>query len=112
MNSDYEHPANATSALLVCSASFVLLVTLLGFFAPWISPYAVGGLEEKRILEPPSWTHWMGTDNLGRDLLTRVLYGARVSLTVGLGTALIALVLGTAYGLVAGFRGGNWDHFM
>src|SRR5258705_3813973 len=54
----------------------------------------------------------MGTDGLGRDLLTRVLYGARVSITVGFGTALIALIIGTTYGLIAGFKGGNWDHVM
>lgn len=54
----------------------------------------------------------MGTDGLGRDLLTRLLYGARVSITVGIGTATIALVIGTAYGLLSGFRGGNLDHFM
>lgn len=54
----------------------------------------------------------MGTDALGRDLLTRVLYGARVSMTVGIGTAVIALVIGTAYGLMSGFQGGNLDHFM
>jgi oligopeptide transport system permease protein len=54
----------------------------------------------------------MGTDALGRDLLTRTLYGARVSMTVGLGTALIALVIGTAYGLISGFTGGSLDHFM
>jgi len=102
---------NANS-LFIWSASFVLLVTLLGFLAPWVSPYALGGLEEKRLLESPSWSHWMGTDGLGRDLLTRVLYGARVSITVGLGTALIALVIGTIYGLVAGFKAGNWDHLM
>lgn len=100
------------SSLFIWSASFVLLVTVLGFLAPWVSPYALGGLEEKRLLESPSWSHWMGTDGLGRDLLTRVLYGARVSITVGLGTALIALVIGTTYGLVAGFKGGNWDHLM
>jgi oligopeptide transport system permease protein len=98
--------------LFLWSASFVLGVTLLGFLAPWISPYPLGGLEERRMLESPSWSHWMGTDNLGRDLLTRVLYGARVSIAVGLGTAVIALVIGTAYGLVAGFKGGSWDHFM
>ena len=101
-----------TNSLFIWSASFVLLVTLLGFLAPWVTPYALGGLEEKRLLESPSWSHWMGTDGLGRDLLMRVLYGARVSITVGLGTALIALVIGTTYGLVAGFKGGNWDHLM
>jgi ABC-type dipeptide/oligopeptide/nickel transport system permease subunit len=54
----------------------------------------------------------MGTDALGRDLLTRVLYGARVSMAVGIGTALIAFVIGTAYGLVSGFKGGSLDSFM
>jgi len=100
------------SLVLGASASFVAIVLFVAFFAPWISPYGVGGLEERRLLEAPSRAHWMGTDGLGRDLLTRVLYGARVSMTVGLGTALIALAIGTAYGLIAGFKGGNWDHFM
>jgi oligopeptide transport system permease protein len=54
----------------------------------------------------------MGTDGLGRDLLTRVLYGARVSMAVGIGTAMIALVIGTAYGLASGFKGGNFDHLL
>jgi oligopeptide transport system permease protein len=89
-----------------------MVVALAALSAPWISPYSVGGFEETRLLEAPSWSHWMGTDALGRDLFTRVLYGARVSLTVGMGTALIALVIGTAYGLVSGFKGGNLDHFM
>jgi oligopeptide transport system permease protein len=102
----------ARNPWLVTSATVVLAVIALGFLAPWIAPYAAGGLEAKRLLEPPSAAHWMGTDGLGRDLLTRVLYGARVSITVGVGTALIALVIGTGYGLVAGFKGGGWDHFM
>jgi len=99
-------------ALLLSSILFILLVVVAGFAAPWISPYAAGGLQEERILENPSWSHWMGTDSLGRDLLTRVLYGARVSITVGLGTALIALVIGTIYGLISGFRGGGLDSLM
>ena len=93
-------------------AGFLLIVVLAAICAPWFSSYAVGGFEEKRLLESPSSAHWMGTDGLGRDLLTRVLYGARVSITVGLGTALIALIIGTTYGLIAGFKGGNWDHAM
>jgi oligopeptide transport system permease protein len=104
--------APAANPWLVSSAFIVFFVIVLGFLAPWIAPYSVGGMEASRLLEAPSSAHWMGTDGLGRDLLTRVLYGARVSMTVGIGTALIALVLGTSYGLVAGFKGGNWDHFM
>ena len=101
-----------TDAWLVTSAIIVCTVILLGFLAPWIAPYTVGGLETKRLLEPPSAAHWMGTDGLGRDLLTRVLFGARVSMTVGLGTAAIALIIGTTYGLMAGFKGERWDQFM
>ncbi len=100
------------NAWLALSLGFVLIVILSAAMAPWLSPYGSAGLEVKKILEAPSWEHWMGTDGLGRDLLTRVLYGARVSMTVGLGTALIALVIGTAYGLVSGFKGGSTDHLM
>jgi oligopeptide transport system permease protein len=97
---------------LILSLGFVLVVTLSAALAPWISPYKAGGLTEKHLLESPSWAHWMGTDGLGRDLLTRILFGARVSITVGLGTGIIALVIGTAYGLVSGSRGGRLDRFM
>jgi oligopeptide transport system permease protein len=98
--------------LLPISALFLLIVISAAVIGPWLSSYTVSGLEAARLLEPPSATHWMGTDGLGRDLLIRVLYGARVSLTVGLGTAAIALIIGTTYGLIAGFKGGNWDHAM
>jgi oligopeptide transport system permease protein len=100
------------SRLLPISAVFLLIIFSSAVVGPWLSSYTVGGLEAARLLEPPSATHWMGTDGLGRDLLIRVLYGARVSLTVGLGTAALALMIGTTYGLIAGFMGGNWDHVM
>lgn len=103
---------HAFDSMAVCSLLFIAAVVASALLTPWISPYGAGGLEEKRILEEPSRVHWMGTDGLGRDLLTRVLYGARVSMTVGLGTALIALIIGTAYGLFSGFKGGNLDHLM
>ncbi|HUC99749.1 MAG TPA: ABC transporter permease, partial [Candidatus Polarisedimenticolaceae bacterium] len=99
-------------ALTGASAVFIMIVLLSGFAAPWISPYGSGELREDNLLEGPSWTHPMGTDALGRDLLTRVLYGARVSMTVGIGTAVIALIIGTTYGLVSGFKGGSLDDFM
>jgi len=112
MVSELNPPQRSVNHLLPFCTGFLLIIVLAAICAPWFSSYAVGGLEEKRLLEPPSSAHWMGTDGLGRDLLTRVLYGARVSITVGLGTALIALIIGTTYGLIAGFKGGNWDHAM
>ena len=98
--------------LLTASLAFIALVTLAGFLAPLISPYSPGGFEEQRLLEGPSAAHWLGTDELGRDVLTRILYGARVSIAVGLGTALLALIIGTFYGLVSGYAGGGLDSFL
>ncbi len=98
--------------MLLWSFVFIIIVSLGGFFAPLLSPYSPGGLEESHILEGPSWSHWMGTDGLGRDLFTRVLYGARVSIVVGIGTALIALVIGTLYGLISGYAGGALDNLL
>ena len=112
MASELNPLQRSVNHLLPFCAGFFLIIVLAAICAPWFSSYAVGGFEEKRLLESPSSAHWMGTDGLGRDLLTRVLYGARVSITVGLGTALIALIIGTTYGLIAGFKGGNWDHAM
>lgn len=94
------------------SFAFIVLVTFAGFFAPALSPYPPGGFEEQRMLEGPSRDHWLGTDELGRDLFTRILYGARVSIAVGLGTALIALMIGTLYGLVSGYAGGALDNLL
>ncbi len=94
------------------SLMFILAVCLGAFLAPLLSTYGPGGLDEQRILQGPGWSHWMGTDGLGRDLFTRVLYGARVSITVGVGTALIALLIGTAYGMISGYLGGSIDHLL
>src|SRR2546430_11768863 len=82
------------------SLGFVLVVCASALLVPWLSPYMAGGLEEKRILEAPSWLHWMGTAGLGGDLLTRVGYGPPGALTVGLGTALIALIIVPTHGLI------------
>ena len=91
------------------SLGFILLVILFSSLATVLSPYSAGGLDESHILEGPSLSHWMGTDGLGRDLLTRVLYGARVSLTVGVGTTLLSLLIGTAYGLISGYSSPRLD---
>jgi oligopeptide transport system permease protein len=97
---------------LTLNITFLLIVMLGAALAPWLSPYGAGGLQESRLLEGPGWAHWMGTDSLGRDLFTRILYGARVSMCVGLGTGLIALIIGTLYGSFSGFKGGGVDRFL
>jgi peptide/nickel transport system permease protein/oligopeptide transport system permease protein len=90
-----------------------LLSLLLGaaVFGPILSPYGVGELSENRLV-PPNAEHWLGTDLHGRDLLTRLMYGARISLLVGFVGASISLLLGVAYGLVAGYAGGRTDNLM
>ncbi len=95
--------------LALVSLIFLVVVTLLAIFAPYVTRFSY---EEQNIvarLQPPSTTYWMGTDALGRDLYSRIIYGARMSLSVGVLTALFALVLGTIAGAVAGYRGGWVD---
>ncbi len=87
-------------------------VTVLCLLTPWIAPY---GYEEQNLAlgaSSPSLQHWLGTDTLGRDLLTRVLYGGRISLMVGLIATAVALVIGVTYGAIAGYAGGRVDTVM
>jgi peptide/nickel transport system permease protein len=86
-----------------------LVVIALAILAPVISPFDP---TEQNILEklrPPSLEHWLGTDSFGRDTLTRVLYGARISLIIGIVSTFAAMVIGTAIGLLAGWHGGRLD---
>src|SRR6476659_1198287 len=88
---------------------FLGLVTLLALAAPWVTPYTYYDQNLADRLVGPTLSHWMGTDVLGRDLLARVLFGARMSLAVGFVTALCALVIGTGVGALAGYAGGFVD---
>lgn len=94
------------------SAGLIVSMCVLAVFAPWISPYSFDLQDTSQALQTPSFQHWMGTDTLGRDLFSRLLYGARVSLFVGILTTLIALVIGTAYGAASAYAGGRVDSFM
>ncbi|NJL25014.1 MAG: ABC transporter permease [Calothrix sp. SM1_5_4] len=91
------------------SAALILFVCGLGLLAPWISPYPFDEQFLDQVLMPPSTRHWLGTDSLGRDMLSRLIYGARISMAVGVITAVISLVIGTIYGALAGWFGGNVD---
>jgi ABC-type dipeptide/oligopeptide/nickel transport system permease subunit len=88
---------------------FFLAITLVG---PYLSPYPYDLQDPSSLLSPPTPSHPMGTDRLGRDLLSRLVYGTRVSMAVGLLTALSALFLGTIYGAVSGYVGGRTDNLM
>jgi oligopeptide transport system permease protein len=93
------------------SVALVVLVTLAAL-APWLAPYAYEETDLELGATPPSSEHWLGTDVLGRDLLTRALYGGRVSLMVGICATLVSLLIGVPYGAVSGYAGGRTDGFM
>ncbi len=95
--------------LLFVGSMIVALVVILAMFAPFIAPYDPATIDVKSILLPPSWQHWCGTDTLGRDIFSRMLFGARVSLAVGFVAVGIALLIGIMLGSVAGFLGGRTD---
>ncbi|MEL7233575.1 MAG: ABC transporter permease, partial [Chloroflexota bacterium] len=95
-------------ARAVVGISVLLVITVGTLLAPYIAPHDPQSMAFD-ILQPPSATHWMGTDDLGRDLFTRVLYGARISLFVGVVTVAISLVVGVGMGLLAGYYGGWID---
>lgn len=86
-------------------AVVIVAYFLVALAAPLVAPYGPYSMQVDHVLSPPSMHHWFGTDSLGRDVLSRVLYGARISLGVSLVSVAIALVLGTAIGLSAGYFG-------
>ena len=90
-------------------AAIVLLMLVSAALADWITPYGFAQTSLRERFIPMSATHWLGTDQLGRDLLTRLLYGARVSLYVGFGAVTIGCILATAVGIVSAYFGGRLD---
>ncbi|MDX8396706.1 MAG: ABC transporter permease [Mariprofundaceae bacterium] len=95
--------------LMLLGGSIVLIMTLLALFAPWLAPYDPTEINVRSILMPPSLQHWCGTDTLGRDVFSRMLYGARISLAVGFVAVGLALVIGIILGAWAGYMGGRVD---
>lgn len=93
---------------ILITLALIVLASVLG---PWVSPYSLSEVSSARLL-PPSQSHWLGTDLHGRDLLTRLLYGGRISLLVGLVGATVSLLVGVTYGLVSGYLGGRTDNAM
>ena len=91
--------------------SVLTIFLIMGVLAPLISPYNPNAMDYE-MMEPPSWTHPLGTDDLGRDLLTRIIYGTRVSLFIGITTVAVSLIAGVILGLVAGYFGGWLDNII
>jgi len=87
----------------------VLVLLLLALFAPWIAPYSYDETIPGARMKAPGAQFWMGTDNLGRDVFSRVVYGAGVSVTVGFGAVLLANVFATLIGITSGYFGGAYD---
>jgi len=102
-------PRLKRNRLAIVGMVVVLVLFGISFLAPWLTPYHPATINAWEVLQPPSWQHWFGTDELGRDVLSRVLFGARISLKVGFVAVGIAVVLGTALGLAAGYYGGWLD---
>lgn len=96
----------------MAGAAVVLFLFVVSVCAAFITPYDPDSLDLYQVLMPPSADHWFGTDDLGRDVLTRMIYGAQISLKVGFVSVGIAVFIGTLVGLIAGFYGGWVDNLL
>lgn len=92
--------------LAVAGGILVFALFLVALFAPFLAPYSTQGIDREHILESPSLKHLMGTDDLGRDVLSRMIYGSRISLTVGFVAVGVASFIGIILGALAGYHGG------
>lgn len=90
----------------------IVMILILAVFGPMLSPYEYDAMDFMIINEPPNLSHWFGTDIFGRDLFVRVMYGARISLSVGFMASIISLFIGVIYGGISGFAGGRTDNIM
>ncbi|HOG07099.1 MAG: ABC transporter permease [Syntrophales bacterium] len=95
--------------MAVAGSVVVLALFVVSLFAPWLAPYDPSAIDLDRVLMPPSGDHWLGTDPLGRDVLSRMIWGARISLKVGFIATGIAILIGAVLGAMAGYYGGWTD---
>ncbi|HJW49950.1 MAG TPA: ABC transporter permease [Candidatus Limnocylindria bacterium] len=97
---------------MIIGGAVVLAWLIIAIFAPFLAPYDPIKVNVTDSLIPPGGAHWLGTDDLGRDVLSRVMWGSRVSLSVGVISVSIGLLVGTSLGLAAGYLGGKFDLFI
>jgi len=98
--------------LSVFGGATLLVLAVIAVCAPWLAPYDPLAINLTEALLPPSSVHWLGTDQLGRDVFSRLLYGTRISLLIGFLAVGVAVSVGTAMGAIAGFFGGRVDAFL
>jgi ABC-type dipeptide/oligopeptide/nickel transport system permease subunit len=98
--------------LLIAGATLLALFIALALFGPAIAPYNPDAQDLLVLLDPPSAAHWFGTDEVGRDILSRVIVGTRITMTITLAAVFIAGAVGVAVGLIAGVAGGVLDHLI
>jgi peptide/nickel transport system permease protein len=94
---------------LKVGSAIMVAITLIAIFAPWIAPYDPFAQDFEAVLVPPELYHLFGTDNLGRDIFSRVIYGARVDLTIGVITTYVPMTYGVVLGAFCGYIGGKFD---
>lgn len=99
-------PLGAFSMVVILALFFASL------FAPWIAPYDPEAIDFTAILSPPNFTHWFGTDTYGRDILTRIIYGARTALIISFSAAFVGSTLGAALGATSAYFGGRIDQMI
>ena len=102
----FSHP------LMILCATVLATIIVTSLAAPWIAPYSYDAIDLKLGAVAPSAAHWFGTDALGRDLLSRCLYGGQISIAVGIVGTLVSLLVGVLYGAIAGYRGGRVDELL
>lgn len=102
-------PKALRNTSLVVGAAITLTIVLLAIFAPAIATHGVEQMDMRNRFAGPSFQHWLGTDNFGRDLWSRLIWGARVSLTIAIIAVVCSVIIGTIVGLVAGYFGGWVD---
>ena len=98
--------------LFVAGATIFLIIVLAAIFAPWIAPYEPTKINFAHKLWAPGLEHLMGTDALGRDIFSRVVYGARTSLVIGFTVLALSMAIGVPIGLIAGYFGGRVDSIL
>jgi len=98
--------------LIMIGLAIVALLVFVAIFAPWLATYDVGATDLSMRYLPPSAAHWFGTDSTGRDIFSRILFGARISLKVGIVVVVVSALIGTSVGAIAGYYGGWVDRIV